>query len=432
VAKAKMIPTVSAEPARDEARLGDPLCESAVGSDDVCLPSEAADGPAVGVPSGDPGLMPEAGAIFAGDGELTTFGDRPPRSRLPTSSAELKHEVFIIDSAQVPHGGDSIERELLRDCAKVRLLLIDTEEDFLPYSHRADAIILWHHIRLTAGIMDKLTKTRLIVRNGVGYDNVDVAAASAAGIGVANVPDYGTEEVADHALALALALLRQIKPLMADVANGNWDWKAGAGCWRIRGRTVGVVGCGRIGTAFGLRAKALGFRVRFYDPYLPPGYEKAIGIERASSLQEVLSDSDLVSIHVPLTEETRHMIGSWEFGQMKKSAYLVNTARGPVVSSEALYEALSQDRIAGAGLDVLEDEPFGADMLQRLPNCIVTPHSGFYSQESLIEMRSKSAILVRDALVEGRYANLVNRNAMNVRETPFVFALRANGREVLA
>lgn len=347
--------------------------------------------------------------------------------------SKMKYEVFIIDSAEVPHGeDDSIERELLHDCAKVQLLRLHSEEEFLPYSHRADAIILWHHIHLTARILGELTKTRLIVRNGVGYDNVDIAACSAAGIAVANIPDYGTEEVADHALALTLALIRQFKPLMSDVANGNWEWRVGARCWRIRGRTLGVIGCGRIGTALSMRAKALGFTVCFYDPYVPSGYEKAIGIQRASSLEELLANSDVVSIHVPLTHETRHMIGSRELGQMKRSAYLVNTSRGPVVSSAALHEALAQDRIAGAGLDVLEDEPPGADGLQKLPNCIVTPHSAFYSQQSLIEMRSKSAMLVRDALVDGRYGNLVNQNGTSVREAPSVSALRANSRKVPA
>ncbi|MCX6628226.1 MAG: C-terminal binding protein [Candidatus Solibacter sp.] len=330
--------------------------------------------------------------------------------RASDARAGPKHEVFIIDSAQVPHGeDDSIEREILQDCARVQLLRLNSEEEFAPYYHRADAIILWHHIQLTGVIMGKLTRTRLIVRNGVGYDNVDIAAAGAAGIAVANIPDYGTEEVADHALTLTLTPLRHIKPLMSDVARGNWEWRVVAGCRRIRGLTLGVVGCGRIGTATCLRAKAFGFTVWFYDPYLPPGYEKAIGTQRASSLERLLADSDVVSIHVPLNEETRHMIGPRELARMKKSAYLVNTARGPVVSFEALLEALSQDRIAGAGLDVLEDEPNGAEVLQRLPNCVVTPHSAFYSQESLIEMRSKSATLVRDALVDGRYGNIVNQ-----------------------
>jgi phosphoglycerate dehydrogenase-like enzyme len=330
----------------------------------------------------------------------------------------MEYEVFIVDSAQVPHcEDDSIEREVLQDCARLHLLRLHSEEEFACYSGRADAIILWHHLQVTVEMLSKLTRTRLIVRNGVGYDNVDIAAAAAAGIAVSNVPDYGTEEVADHAIALILALVRQLKPLMADVAKGNWEWRTGLDCWRIRGRVLGIIGCGRIGTATALRAKSLGFVVRFFDPHLPSGHEKAIGVERASSLEELLSEADVLSLHVPLTPETRHMIGVQEFRRMKQSAYLINTARGPVVSYEALLEALSQGRIAGAGMDVIEDEPFGAEVLNRLPNCIVTPHSAFYSKESLIEMRKKSALIVRDALLHGRYGNVVNQ-ASRIWATP--------------
>jgi phosphoglycerate dehydrogenase-like enzyme len=333
------------------------------------------------------------------------------------SRQAVKFQVFIVDSADVPHGDDTIEREILQDCAEVQLLRLHSEEEFDSYAGRADIIILWHHLQVTARTVNKLTKTRLIIRNGVGYDNVDIEAAGAAGIPVANVPDYGTEEVADHAIALTLVLVRQLKPLISDVASGNWEWRTGLNCWRIRGRILGIVGCGRIGTAMALRAKALGLDVRFYDPYLASGYEKAIGIQRSSTLEELLSNSDVVSIHVPLNEETRHMIGVREFKLMKESAYLINTARGPVVSYDALLEALSQGWIAGAGLDVLEDEPFGASALQSFPNCIVTPHSAFYSRESLIEMRQKSALLARDALLHGRYNNVVNRGSIKVRET---------------
>lgn len=327
-----------------------------------------------------------------------------------------KYKVFIVDSADVPHGeDDSIEQGLLQDCADVRLIRLRSEEEFAPYSSRADAIILWHHLQFTSDLLGKLSRTRLIVRNGVGYDNVDVAAAGASGIRVANVPDYGTEEVADHAIALTLALIRQLKPLMAEVSNGGWEWRTGLSCWRIRGRVFGVVGCGRIGTAVALRAKAFGFAVRFYDPYLASGYEKAIGVQRSSSLEELLSVADVVSVHVPLNEETCHLIAGRELMRMKKSAYLVNTARGPVVSYDALFDALSQGAIAGAALDVLENEPVGAGALQALPNCIVTPHSAFYSQESLIEMRTKSALIVRDALLHGRYLNVVNQESIRLR-----------------
>jgi phosphoglycerate dehydrogenase-like enzyme len=356
--------------------------------------------------------------------------DRPGTAEQPARPAEResapaasenenvhkKYEVFIVDSADVPHEeDDSIEQEILGDCADVRLIRLRSEEEFAPFSSRADAIILWHHIQFTSGLLGKLSRTRLIVRNGVGYDNVDVTAAGASGIRVANVPDYGTEEVADHAMALTLALIRQLKPLMADVSNGGWEWRAGLSCWRIRDRVFGVVGCGRIGTAMALRAKAFGFAVSFYDPYLASGYEKAIGVQRSSSLEELLSVADVISVHVPLNQETCHLIAGRELMRMKKSAYLVNTARGPVVSYDALFDALSQGAIAGAALDVLENEPSGASALHAFPNCIVTPHGAFYSLESLIEMRTKSALIVRDGLLHGRYINVVNQESIRLR-----------------
>jgi phosphoglycerate dehydrogenase-like enzyme len=321
----------------------------------------------------------------------------------------MKYQVFIVDSAEVPHGeDDELEREELRDCAKVKLLRLNAEEDFAPFASSADAIILWHHLQLTSATLTKLQKTRLIVRNGVGFDNVDIAAAATAGVAVANVPDYGTEEVADHAITLALALVRQIKPLMLDVSGGRWEWKTGLNCRRVSELKFGIIGCGRIGTATALRAKALGFKVGFFDPYLPSGYDKAIGIPRIATLEELLTNSDLISVHTPLTSETRHLIGAREFERMKPSAYLINTARGGVVSYDALLAALTSDRIQGAGLDVLEDEPFGAERLSQFRNCIVTPHSAFYSQESLAEMRRKSARIVKDALLHDRYRNVVN------------------------
>lgn len=318
-------------------------------------------------------------------------------------------EVFIVDSSQVPHGeDDGLEQSVLGDAAKVSLLLLNTESDLEAYAGRADGIILWHHIALTAASISKLGRTRIIVRNGVGFDNVDVAAAARAGIAVANVPDYGTEEVADHAITLILALIRQVKPLMAETERGNWEWKIAQSCRRLSQQVLGIVGCGRIGTATALRAKALGLQVCFFDPYVPSGHEKAIGVRRVDRLDELLARADVVSIHTPLNEGTHHLIGARELSLMKPSAYLVNTARGGTVAHKDLVEALENKRIAGAGLDVLEHEPDGAQEVARFPNCIVTPHSAFYSQESMIEMRQKSARTVRDALVDGVYRNVVN------------------------
>ena len=318
--------------------------------------------------------------------------------------------VFIVDSFEAAHVSDSvIETEALRGCADVRLLTLNRESDFFPYADKADGIILWHHLHFSADVIARLTKTRIIVRTGVGYDNVDIAAAAARGIPVANVPDYGTEEVADHAIALALALVRQLKPLIADTGRGNWEWRTAAPCRRVRELAFGVVGCGRIGTAAALRAKALGFQTQFFDPYLPSGYEKAIGVSRANSLYELLEQSDIVSLHVPLTDETHRMIDREQFGRMKPTAYLVNTSRGGVVCHDAVVEALAAGKIAGVGLDVLECEPVGIEAITRFPNCIVTPHSAFYSQESMVELRRTAALTVRAALVEGKFRNVVNQ-----------------------
>jgi len=321
----------------------------------------------------------------------------------------MLRDVLILDSALVPHAGDSsLETEVLRDHARVHDLRLASDSDLTDEQcATTDAIILWHEFKLTVDAMKRLKKTRVIVRNGVGYDNVDVRGAASLGIAVANVPDYGTEEVADHTIALTLALVRRLRPLTEDVARGVWKWEAAIACRRLRGQVFGIVGCGRIGTAAALRAKALGFDVRFYDPYVPSGYEKAIGIRRERSLEAVLSEADVLSLHVPLTDETRFLIDVPQLQSMKRTALIVNTARGAVIRYSAIDRALAEGWIAGAGLDVLENEPEGLDLYGRHPNCLVTPHSAFYSQESMVELRRLSAVVVREAL-EGRMINVVN------------------------
>jgi len=319
-----------------------------------------------------------------------------------------KH-VYILDSALVPHAGDArLEIAVLDGLAHVHELRLRSEEDLTDEQcATADAIIVWHEFKLTLDTLRRLRKTRVIVRNGVGYDNVDIHGAASLGIAVSNVPDYGTEEVADHTIALTLALIRQLRPLFEDIARGSWNWETAAACRRIRGQVFAVVGCGRIGTAAALRAKALGFDVRYYDPYVPAGYEKAIGVRREHSLDALIAAADVLSLHVPLTEETRFLIDVPRLQSMKRTAVLVNTSRGAVVRYAAIDQALSEGWIAGAALDVLENEPQGLDLFVRHPNCLVTPHSAFYSQESMEDLRRLSAVVVREAL-EGRLINVVN------------------------
>jgi phosphoglycerate dehydrogenase-like enzyme len=324
-------------------------------------------------------------------------------------SSEDWKQVYMVDSAMAPGFKDSaIESRVLEGAAKVVLLRVRDEEEFLPYAAQADGLIVEHRVRLTRKSISQLRRARLIVRNGVGYDNIDDKVAREFGIPVCNVPDYGTEEVADHALALALGLWRKVRPLGESVRAGNWNWGEARGIRRTRGSIFGVVGCGRIGTAAARRAQAFGFDCVFQDPYVARGYDKALGIRRVETLDELLRVADLVSLHVPLTEETFHLLGPEQFRQFKPGAYLVNTSRGPVIDEKALAKALESGELAAAALDVVETEPRPLPELLALPNCTITPHTAFYSVESLKEVREKGAGLVLAALTGGKLNNIVN------------------------
>jgi phosphoglycerate dehydrogenase-like enzyme len=225
---------------------------------------------------------------------------------------------------------------------------------------------------------------------------------------VCNVPDYGTEEVADHAIALALALYRQLFPLDAEAKRLGWKIEVAPKMRRLRTQTFGVVGLGRIGTATALRAKALGFRVGFHDPYVPRGVHKALGIERFDTLDRLLEEADLVSVHCPLTDETRGLIGEAEIARMKPGAFLVNTARGDIVRKAPVFAALRSGRLGGAGLDVVEGEPLRTPEEAETPNLIVTCHAAFCSPEGMVEMRTTSARIARAAVLGEPVWNRVN------------------------
>ena len=249
----------------------------------------------------------------------------------------------------------------------------------------------------------------MIIRNGVGFDNVDIKAAGELGIAVCYVPDYGTEEVADHAMTLALTLLRNIPGYLRQTRSGGWDWKIGEEkIRRFRELVFGIVGLGRIGMAVALRAKAFGFKVVFYDPYLTAGVEKALGISRVEELDELVSESDIISLHCPLSDTTRGLIGQEQFNRMKPGAIIVNTARGGIINQTALKEAIKSGKLAGAALDVAESEPPKDPELLALENVLLTPHAAFYSHESFIECRSSSALVIKKYLQTGKIMNQVN------------------------
>lgn len=287
----------------------------------------------------------------------------------------------------------------------------------------ADAILAWHDLAYDARLIEKLVRCRVIVRVGAGFDNVDLAAAARRGIAVCNVPDYGTNDVADHAIALMLSLARGVVAYDARAREvvGGWRWDSAAGLRRIAGSTFGVIGLGRIGTAAARRAAAFGMRVGFYDPYLADGMDKALGVERFDSLAALLAAADVISFHLPLTPDTRGLANREFFAQMKPGALLINTARGPVVDLDALTNALQIGQLRGAGLDVLPEEPPSSDhpliraWQAREPwiegRLVITPHAAFYCAESYAEMRRKAAVTALQAL-QGQ----TSRNCVNLRE----------------
>ncbi|HZZ81028.1 MAG TPA: NAD(P)-dependent oxidoreductase, partial [Gemmataceae bacterium] len=231
-----------------------------------------------------------------------------------------RHQVFVTDAlAEI-----GAERKILDDVADVTLLQTNDEADVARRGADADVLLVYHTIKLSERSIATLSKCKGIIRCGVGYDNVDIHAAGSRGIVVCNVPDYGTEEVADHALMLLLAIARRFLASEQSVRNGHWNFQIALGTPRLRGRTLGVIGCGRIGTAMVLRAKAIGMRVVIFDPFKPDGLEKALGVERCHRLEDLLKQAEFVSVHCPLTPETKHILNAKTLAQLPRGAYVIN------------------------------------------------------------------------------------------------------------
>jgi phosphoglycerate dehydrogenase-like enzyme len=291
--------------------------------------------------------------------------------------------------------------------------------------HSADAVLAWLAMPLDADAVARLTRCRVIVGCGVGVDRIDLAAAARAGIAVCNVPDYGTGEVADHTLGLILALARGIvrshEALRADIAAG-WRSDLPPTFMRLEGARLGVVGLGRIGRAVATRARALGLEVIVYDPHLPVARELPGVFRRVDDFRRFLGEADIVSIHAPLSPETRGMFDLAAFRAMRPGALLVNAARGAIVDSDALADALRAGTIAGAALDVLPEEPpraegklvaaFLADTPWLRGRLVLTPHSAWRSPASYAECRRKAVETALAYLVGGHLRNCVNRDSL--------------------
>lgn len=279
------------------------------------------------------------------------------------------------------------------------------EEEVIAAVEDADVIVV-NMVPLTARVIESLKKCRRIIRHGAGYDNVDVAACTAKSIPLAYCPDYCAEEVAEQAIALLFTCARQIpqsrRVLDDSVARGKWDFTPIAKCYRMAGRSLGIIGCGRIGSRVLKKMRHFGFgEILVCDPYLPLDRVRELKIKTVST-NTVFQEADYITIHTPLNDHTRHMVNRKTLAMMKPTAYLVNTSRGPMVDHEALAEALREKRIAGAGIDVYDTEPPEQTYpLLDLENAILTPHLAWYSEDSGWKIR-EDIVQDIDLALEGK------------------------------
>src|SRR5581483_9026576 len=285
------------------------------------------------------------------------------------------------------------------------------EQELVELVRDAEAILTCF-ARVTPRVVETGRRLQVIGRYGVGVDNIAVDTATALGIPVTNVPSYCEDEVAEHALALMLALARRVVVYDGAVRGGDWSLARGQPIHRIAGGTLGIVGFGHIGRALARKAQGLGLAVVVHHPRLGDDELRAAGVEPVA-LDELARRSDFVSLHVPLGETTRHLVGREFLRAMKPTAFLVNTARGPVVEAEALLDAVRDGWIAGAALDVFEPEPLPPDHpLLSLPNLIATPHVAYYSEESLVDLGRRAAENVAAVLAGRRPAAIVNPSVL--------------------
>lgn len=288
-----------------------------------------------------------------------------------------------------------------------------TPEEVAAAVAGADAVLNCY-AKMPGDVIRGLEGCRIIARYGIGLDTVDMPVANEMGIVVTNVPDYCIDEVSDHALALALSLARGVALLDRKVRAGSWTPTDARPLHRLRGRTFGLVGFGRIARALAAKAAAIGFEIVATDPYVATDAVRDAGAEPLG-LEDLLGRADVVSLHVPLTDESHHLIDADALASMKPGAILVNTSRGPLVDTDALRASLESGHLGGAALDVLEHEPPAADdpLFQR-DDVVVTPHAGFYSEESLRELQRKAVEQVVEALAGRRPPYAVNADAVGL------------------
>jgi D-3-phosphoglycerate dehydrogenase / 2-oxoglutarate reductase len=294
-----------------------------------------------------------------------------------------------------------VEREIFsRAGGNLEILADSSPESIRTQALDADAI-LTTYAAIDADTVAALKRCKVIARYGIGVDNIDLEAARAAGITVTNVPDYCVEEVADHAIALLLAVWRKIVTGNQVVREDGWGIAQLRPVRRLRGRQLGMIGFGHIGRAVAARAITFGLELRVFDPYIDDNALAGTGVTRIEELNDLLSTSDIVTIHAPLTSGTNGLIDSAAIDQMKDGAVLINTSRGPIVDTKSVVAALSQGKLSGAGLDVFDEEPPDASVLSSPDTLVATPHAAFYSDEAIAESQTKAATSIVTVLDGG-------------------------------
>jgi len=317
----------------------------------------------------------------------------------------MEKNKFKVVITECDHGSIEEEKtEFGRIGAELIFAQIKGEEELIRVCKDADGLLIQYAL-LTREVLQQLPKCKVIGRYGVGVDSIDLRAATDVGIIVANVPDYCVDEVADQALSMILALIRKTTFFDQKVKSNEWDFRQGRPIHRIKGKTLGLIGSGRIGLEVAKRISAFGVRVITFDPYLQKTPE---GIE-LMDFDTVLKESDFISIHCPLNESTRHLLGEKEFQKMQKKPLIINTSRGPIIDEVALIQALTKRQVSGAGLDVLEKEPPDPqNPLLKMENVIIAPHISFYSEESISELKWRTAENVSSVLLGKWPRSVVN------------------------
>jgi D-3-phosphoglycerate dehydrogenase len=306
------------------------------------------------------------------------------------------------------------EEVFARAGVRLQTVVARTDVEYLERCADADALLIQYG-DLSRRVFEGLPRVRVVVRYGVGVDGIDLAAATDHGVPIVNVPDYGTDEVANHAVALLLALARKLARLDRQTRSGGWDVFRVGPVARLGGQTVGILGCGRIGSAVARKLGGFDMRLLGCDPYVdtfPPGVQPV-------AFERLLAESDYVTIHCPLTDETHHAFDAESLSWMRPTAALINTARGGIVDTAALVAALQEGLLAGAGLDVLEHEPIDpASPLLRMEQVIVTPHAAWYSEEGRSDLKRRAAEEAVRVLRGERPRNCVNAEVLGRMRRP--------------